>query len=106
MKKFLFILVCCLFSIVAYADYTAQCKKNSSSYVVASQQSIGETITVRGYGDCANSTVIVEVEYTGPTKSYGTTATYTCDIKNGTGTVKPSSNYRLRGVSNIVCSTD
>ena len=93
-------LLCSVISFAVYADYTAQCKKDSNSYVVASQSCSGGTITVKGYGDCKDCTVIVTTEFIGSESTY----TYVCDVENGVGKVfNLGRNEYLSGVSNIVC---
>lgn len=102
MKKIFLALIALIASISAFAfEYTAQCKINSTSYVVASQEAGSKTIKVSGYGQATNATVIVTVQSTGYHKS-----TYTVTIKNGSGEVEIDKNSTLVKVDNIVCESN
>ena len=87
-----------LICMVSYADDVAQCKLDANSYVVASQPTGGTTVTLTGYGECANCTVVVVAK-----SSYGT-ETKAVKIVNGSGTCTFSVGYRLVEAKNIVCN--
>lgn len=83
----------------AQNKHVAQCKMNSKSYVVASQDVNSTKIEVEGYGDAANSTVVVTYKVNG-----GGVQEYTVTIKNGYGEVRAGNALgKLIKVSNIVC---
>ena len=105
MKKILMFLGAAVLSLSAYAwEYTAQCKVNSRSYVVASQESNGQVVKLNGYGDCANCKVIITtVPKNDPS---GTSYTYSVVISNGSGEVYVNPAWRVSRVDNIVCSPD
>lgn len=89
-------------SITAMAsDYTAQCKMDNTSYVVASQGENTPIIELRGYGRAENCTVIVTVL---SPNNPSDTKTYRANISNGYGSVDlVTGGYRLMKVENIVC---
>lgn len=104
MKKILMCLVASIFSICAFAagyKYTAQCKMNSTSYVVVEQEDSSGRVIAHGYGDAANSTVVIT---TAPKKDInGTKYTATITIQNGYGETTINSAWRVISVSNIAC---
>ena len=104
MRKILICLIASLLSVCVFADgyqYTAQCKMNSTSYVVAEQDSNSSLVIVHGYGEAANSTVVI---ITAPKRNAdGTRYNYSVTIKNGYGEKVINSDWRVVEVSNIVC---
>jgi len=103
MKKLFSFLIACFVSIAAYAwDYTAQCKMGDGvSYVVASQSNLSPNVTVNGYGQAANCTVVIT---TVPRQNpEGTPYTYKVTVKDGYGEVQIKTDWRVSKVENIVC---
>lgn len=114
MKKSLLSFIVCVFSICTFANfehisftevvgsqekakYVAQCKMNSTSYVVAEQVKGTYKIIARGYGEAANCTVVATVmrgeEYN----------QHTIVIKDGQGAITLDYFGVLVKVENIVC---
>lgn len=93
------VLSLCVFA--AGYEYTAQCKINSTSYVVAEQNDRDGLVIVHGYGEAANSTVVIT---TAPKDNInGTRYDYTVTIRDGYGEKNINSSWRIISVSNIVC---
>ena len=115
MKKFLLSFIVCVFSICTFANfehisftevvgsqesakYVAQCKMNSTSYVVAEQVKGSKNIIARGYGEAANCTVVATTMYCGEYNQH------TIVIKDGKGAITLDHySENLVKVENIVC---